>query len=315
MTFKKAVKLEAKGRVALIGPAGSGKSLTGLKLARALAGSDGKIAAVDTEHGSLSKYADLHDFDVMELDSFSPTNFLSALKAAEDAGYSVFFCDSLSHFWMGKDGALEYVDMAKRRASSRDDMSGWKDFAPVERQMIDAMIASPCHVIVTMRTKTEYREEEYTNARGERKTKRVKVGLAPVQRQGIEYEFDIVGCLDETNTFSVDKTRCPAYTDKALRKPSESDFAAFVDWLKGAKPEPLDADPELAERLAAIKDKDSAIVAFGSIKEKLLGLSGADGQKQYESITKKAANNLDGWRAAYRGLWAALKLAQGGNAA
>jgi ABC-type multidrug transport system fused ATPase/permease subunit len=35
--FKKAVKYDARGRVALVGPAGSGKSYTGLKLARLLA--------------------------------------------------------------------------------------------------------------------------------------------------------------------------------------------------------------------------------------------------------------------------------------
>src|SRR5437016_2786217 len=61
--FTKAVKYNAKGRVALIGPAGGGKSFTALVLARALAGPTGKIAAIDTEHGSLSKYADLFDFD------------------------------------------------------------------------------------------------------------------------------------------------------------------------------------------------------------------------------------------------------------
>src|SRR6266851_9490374 len=103
--FTKAVKYNAKGRVALVGPAGSGKSYTALVLARALAGPNGKIAAIDTEHGSLSKYADLFDFDVLELDSFSPESFIEAVHAAEQAGYDVFLCDSLSHFWTGKDGA------------------------------------------------------------------------------------------------------------------------------------------------------------------------------------------------------------------
>ncbi len=125
-TFRKAVKYAAKGRVALIGPAGSGKSYTMLLLARALAGPKGRIAAVDTEHGSLSKYADIFDFDVMELDSFSPETFVNALHASEAAGYNVFCCDSLSHFWVGKDGALEFVDMAAKR--NRDNMGGWKEF-------------------------------------------------------------------------------------------------------------------------------------------------------------------------------------------
>jgi ABC-type oligopeptide transport system ATPase subunit len=230
--FRKAVKFVAKGRVALIGPAGSGKSLTSLILARLLAGPEGKIAAIDTEHGSLSKYADLFAFDVVEMDSFSHENFMAALNAAGAAGYSVFLCDSLSHFWIGKDGALEFVDSASKRY--KDNMGGWKEFRPHERQMMDAMIASPCHVICTMRTKTDYQE---TTENG--KKKRVKVGLAPVQRDGMEYEFDLVGYMDDENTLIVDKTRCPVYSRKAITQPTAKDFHAFQKWLEGeARPQP-----------------------------------------------------------------------------
>lgn len=231
--FKKAVKYEAKGRVALVGPAGSGKSFTMLTLARLLAGPTGKIAAIDTEHGSLSKYADMFEFDVVELASYSIDNFLEALRAAEEAKYAVFCCDSLSHFWMGKDGALEYVDQAKKRSNSRDDMAGWKDFRPHERAMVDAMIASSCHVICTMRTKTAY--EESLNERTGKK-QRVKIGLAPVQRDGLEFEFDFVGAMDDENNLVVDKTRCSDYSGKVITRPKAADFIAFRDWLKGAEP-------------------------------------------------------------------------------
>lgn len=229
--FQKAVKRDARGRVALIGPAGSGKSYTMLKLARQLAGPEGRIAAIDTEHGSLSKYADAFDFDVLEMESFSPTNFLAALEAAEHGGYAVFCVDSLSHFWVGRDGALEFVDMASKR--HRDHMGGWKDFRPQERAMVDRMIASPCHILVTMRTKNDY-VEELNPATG--KMQRRKVGLAPVQREGLEYEFDLVGYMDEDNTLIVDKTRCPAYTGKTLAKPTDKEFVPFCEWLKGAVP-------------------------------------------------------------------------------
>lgn len=280
LTFKKAVKHEAKGRVALIGPAGSGKSFTAMVLARALAGPDGKIAAVDTEHGSLSKYADLFEFDVLELDSFSPQNFMDSLKAAEEAGYAVFVCDSLSHFWMGKDGALEWVDVATKRSQSRDGMAGWKDFSPVERRMVDAMIASPCHIVTTMRTKTEYQEQEYTNSRGEKKIKRVKVGLAPVQRQGLEYEFDVIGYMDENNTLVIDKTRCPAYAGNfALPQPKAADFAAFVDWLSGVKREPAPA-PHVAKFLAL------RLLVGDDLYFRILGSHGFEGEAQITDVAK-----------------------------
>lgn len=235
--FKRATKKAAKGRIALIGPAGSGKSFTMLRLARLLAGPDGKVAAIDTEHGSLSKYADLFEFDVIELDSFSPENFLGALRAAEEAGYAAFCCDSLSHFWIGKDGALEFVDNRAKRSGSNDSFSGWKEFRPHERAMVDRMIASPCHVIVTMRTKNEYVTEK--NDRG--KTVRRKVGLAPVQREGMEYEFDLVGTMDDENVLVIDKTRCSAYAGKAISKPAEKDFEPFRQWLEGGERAPESA--------------------------------------------------------------------------
>ena len=69
--FKEAIKHQAKLRLAIAGPAGSGKTYTGLLIARSLA-NGGKIAVVDTEHGSASKYADLFSFDVDETRGASP---------------------------------------------------------------------------------------------------------------------------------------------------------------------------------------------------------------------------------------------------
>ena len=153
--FHKAVKSGAKGRVALVGVSGSGKSWTMLTLARALAGPTGKIAAIDTEHGSLSKYAGeiidgkVMEFDVDEPDSYSQDYLMEQLDYAEVNGYDVFCVDSLSHFWMGKDGAQEFVDSLSRR--THDEFEGWKQFKPHERKMVDRFLASPCHIIVTMR--------------------------------------------------------------------------------------------------------------------------------------------------------------------
>jgi hypothetical protein len=108
-------------------------------------------------------------------------------------------------------------------------MGGWKEFSPIERAMIDRMIASPCHIICTMRTKTEYVEE--VNAQG--KKVRKKVGLAPVQRQGLEFEFDLVAYMDDENTLITDKTRCSYYTKKTISSPKEKDFKPFSEWLQG----------------------------------------------------------------------------------
>ncbi len=317
--FTKAVKYNAKGRVALIGPAGGGKTFTALMLARALAGPGGKIAAQDTEHGSMSKYADLFDFDVLELESFSPEVFIGNLHAAEQAGYSVFLTDSLSHFWVGKDGAFDFVDMAQAR--QRDGMAGWKAFRPHERKMVDAMIASPMHIICTLRTKNDY--VNVTDSNG--KAKRVKVGLAPVQREGLEYEFDMVGYMDEDNTLSIDKTRCPSYSQKAFAKPGAQDFTPFVEWLKGTTREPRIAPPQTIDmggypmgsaeaaayvaqqKIEELTTSGEAIRALNSLREPLgdfdwlgvLSEFGVNSPDKFRSITDA--------RKAYRRMRAKLK--------
>ena len=54
MGFKKATKAAAKLRLGLIGPAGSGKTMTALRIAHGLGG---RVAVVDTERGSASLYS------------------------------------------------------------------------------------------------------------------------------------------------------------------------------------------------------------------------------------------------------------------
>ena len=106
--FQKAVKYEAKLRLAIAGPSGAGKTYTALAVATSLGS---RVALVDTEHGSASKYADLFDFDVMELaPPFHPDRFGDAISMAADEGYDVVVLDSVSHAWNGTGGALELVD-------------------------------------------------------------------------------------------------------------------------------------------------------------------------------------------------------------
>src|SRR5712671_6598987 len=121
--FRRAVKHDAKLRLAISGPSGSGKTYTMLKIASELGG---PVALVDTEHGSASKYADLFEFDVLELDSYDPGQLLKIIDQAAEAGFRALCIDSLSHFWMGKDGELEMVDRAARRMQNPNSFAAWK---------------------------------------------------------------------------------------------------------------------------------------------------------------------------------------------
>ncbi len=88
------------------------------------------------------------------------------------------------------------------------------------------------HIIVTMRVKTEYAEQEVNG-----KKKRVKIGLKPIQTEGLEYEFDLVGAMDEDNTLLVDKTRCSQMRQGVYPLPDRQTADIFREWLKGVKPE------------------------------------------------------------------------------
>jgi hypothetical protein len=238
LTIKKATKTQSRGRIALVGPAGSGKTFTALRWARALAGESGRILCVDTERGSASKYSGedgIGDFDVIELESHEPSTYVEALRLGAAEGYDVTVVDSLSHAWSGRGGALEQVDRAAARSPGKNSFAAWRDVTPMHNALVDALLTSPAHVIVTMRAKTEYVLE--TDSRGKQVPR--KVGMAPVQRDGMEYEFDLVCDIDWDHTATVSKSRCSAVSDAVWRRPGAAEIAPFAAWLTdGAAPAP-----------------------------------------------------------------------------
>jgi len=234
MSFKKATKSQAKARIALAGVSGSGKTYTALSLASELA--PGKIAVVDTEHGSASKYASgkPFDFDVMELTApYHPDRYMAAIKEAVDDGYEIVVLDSLSHAWNGQGGLLELADnIAKRKKCNS--FVAWKDVTPIQNRLIETMLACPIHLVATMRSKQEYVIE--TNEKGKATPR--KLGLAPIQRDGMEYEFDVLAEMDTENTLIVQKTRCPDLAGAVISKPGKELAQTIRNWLSDGEPLP-----------------------------------------------------------------------------
>ena len=227
--FQKAVKSQAKLRLGLDGPAGSGKTFTALVAASAIA-NGGKIAVIDTERSSASLYADLFNFDVMCLDTFHPQKYIDGIHEAEKAGYAVIVIDSLSHAWEGEGGVLDLHDQAVKRQRTENSFTAWKDVTPIHRSLVDAMLQSSCHIIATMRSKTEYVIEQ-VESNGRTIQRPRKIGMAPIQRQGMEYEFTIVGDLDTDHTLSITKSRMSGVADAVITKPDKAWFKQIVDWL------------------------------------------------------------------------------------
>lgn len=213
--FKKATKSQIKIRLALSGASGAGKTFSALSIASYLGNS---IAVIDTEHGSASRYADKFNFDVCELENHHPAKYIEAIQAAEEAGYEVIIVDSLSHAWFSE------LELAGKG------FDGWKNVRPLERKLIDAMIGSNSHIIATMRSKTEYIMEEYRAKDGKNKTAPKKIGTAPIQASGIEYEFDIAGELNYDHILTISKTRCSELADRTFLNPGKELADILKNW-------------------------------------------------------------------------------------
>lgn len=225
--FRKAERKQAKLRLALCGPSGSGKTYSALLIAQGLA-PGGKIALIDTERGSGELYADLTEYDVAPLEPpYTPARYIELIESAEEAGYDVLIIDSLSHAWTGEGGVLDMHDKAAAASRSGNSFAAWREVTPQHNQLVDAILGANLHIITTMRTKTAY--DLVDDGRGKKKP--VKIGLAPVQRDGMEYEFTLVMDLSiegHVATASKDRTRL---FDGQHFVPQASTGEALRDWL------------------------------------------------------------------------------------
>ena len=208
--FRKAERRKAKLRLAITGPAGSGKTYGALTLAQGLGG---RIAMIDTENGSGDLYADMCSYDVETLSApYSIQKYLAAIHEAEEEGYDVLIIDSLSHAWSGEGGLLDVHSKLSAESKSGNSYVAWRKITPMHNKLIEAMLASSCHIIGTMRSKTDYAQIQ--NDRG--RTEIRKVGLAPVQRDGMDYEFTVVFDLGMDHTVTVSKDRTGLFDGQAF---------------------------------------------------------------------------------------------------
>lgn len=235
--FTAAKKSQSFLRLGMVGPSGSGKTMTALRVANGLA--DGRpIAVIDTEHGSASLYADCGiSYAVCNLERFDVDSYIEAIKDAEASGFAVCVIDSLSHAWAGKGGILEFVDQQGKR-SGGGNFSAWREATPRHNALIETILAAKMHIIATLRSKVEHVIEQV----GGRSVVR-KVGLQPVQREGLEFEFTICGDITAEHEFMVTKTRARFLKDAVIREAGEDLGRQLLAWLNEGEPAPASPPP------------------------------------------------------------------------
>ena len=295
--FRPAERKKAKLRLGISGPAGSGKTASALLIAHGITNDWAKIGLVDTESGSGELYANttiggvnIGKYNVARITPpFEPQKYINAIKAAENTGIEVVILDSISHAWVGEGGLLD--TQGKVASKTGNSYTAWREVTPLHNKFVEAMLQSKIHVIATMRSKQEYALES-----GEKgKTIVRKLGMAPVQRDGMDYEFTVVFDLSHEHVAGVSKDRTSLFDGKYF-VPTPDTGKQLKEWLESGKAgNPEETKEESQETIAY------EVVLMGNPRKKngqdIIGVQGVVGKPveyegEYEMLAPLAYKDM-----------------------
>lgn len=228
--LRKAERKQAKLRIGLSAPSGAGKTYSALLLASGIASSWDKIALIDTESGSGELYAHLGDYNVIQLEApFSPERYIEAIQACEEAGMEVIIIDSISHEWEGSGGILAVRHTLAQSKFQGNSWAATSETEPRHQSLIQKILMSKCHIITTVRNKTE-------TAMGEDK-KVKKVGTKEIQKENFEYELTVNLNIDrDTHLATASKDRTEIFENVDPFIITKETGKKLIDWaLTGTK--------------------------------------------------------------------------------
>ena len=204
MKLEQATRSNSSMRLAIHGCSGGGKTYSALQLAKGLT-KNNQIAVIDTEAGSAALYSNLTSFKVLRLEQpFTPERFIEAITICENAGCDVIIIDSLSNAWEGAGGVLEIHGHMPGNS-----FANWSKVMPRHNSLVQKILTSSSHIIATLRAKQDYLIDQSNG-----KMTIQKVGLKPVQKEGIDYEFTLAFDMDMHHKASASKDRTGLFIDK-----------------------------------------------------------------------------------------------------
>lgn len=223
MEIKKANRSLARIRLALQGPAGSGKTYSALNIAYGLCNDWKRIVVIDTQNRASEIYSHLGMYNVLNMNApFSPESYIEAIDKAENFGADVIIIDTISEEWEGEGGYLE--TLSKMVGNSYNNFIKLK---PKHNAFIKRILASGKHIIVTVRTKHEY---VLTDNNG--KSTIMKLGTKAFQNESYDYDFTTIFELDLNNNATCIKDRSQLFTNMQVYKLNENIGAKIARWCK-----------------------------------------------------------------------------------
>lgn len=210
MLLQRASRQQTKIKLSLAGASGSGKTYSALLIAYGICKDWSKIAVIDTENFSASLYANLGDFNVINIqEPYNPEKYVKAIGLCYSEGMEVIIVDSITHEWTGKGGCLDLHEKETARMKIPNSFTAWASITPRHQDFIDAIIQCPLHVICTIRSKSEYILTERNG-----KSVPQKVGMSPITRDGFEFEVSVALELDQNHQAFCSKDRTGLFADK-----------------------------------------------------------------------------------------------------
>lgn len=244
-------------KIAVTGPSGSGKTYSSLLIAKGLAGDLSRVVVIDTENGSAELYSHMGAFQVVPFDPpYSPERYIEAIQVAMEVNPSVIIIDSITPEWDGKGGCLEIAD----NINAKNSFAKWGDVTPRHRAFIDAMMQAKAHLIATMRSKYEYTLVDKNG-----KSVPQKLGMGPVQRQGMEYEYSIQFDIDINHKSTISKDRTSIFAKFIDPFQIDAQIGGMIaEWNDSGKPEAVvhEKPQRIIDREAELK-----VLMADSVKE------------------------------------------------
>lgn len=248
--FSPVERRQAKLRMGVTGVSGSGKTLSSLYVAYGMTGDWSKVALIDTEHERARFYANRSDLNVGAFlycpmsPPYSPERYKQLVADGANAvgPDGVVIVDSFSHAWSSEGGVLDIKEQIAKRPN-QNSYTAWFEAGKEQNNLVNTILAVDCHTIVTMRSKMEYALQ--IDEKGRQKP--VKLGLAPVQRDDTEYEFDIV--LDISRNHVAIPSKDTTFLDKFSSIITPDLGKELVAWLRDGKEPPKPAICEVCNSI------------------------------------------------------------------